>query len=140
GLHLILDGQQRLTSLNVGLRGHYLVRRKGARRDNPNAVTRQKLYLNLRHDAENQEAEIGEGTYYEFAFLEPTHVNESGKLWFEVSGILRVENEPAVDQLRDGIIDGLGDDTTRAQERVIRRNFDRLFRAIHRDNVIMYYV
>ncbi|RYH30902.1 DUF262 domain-containing protein, partial [archaeon] len=43
-LHLILDGQQRLTSLNVGLRGYYTLRPKYARRANKDSQTHLKLY------------------------------------------------------------------------------------------------
>ncbi len=47
---LVLDGQQRLTSLLIGLRGTYSVRARYGRRHNPNAWSRQRLYLDLLKD------------------------------------------------------------------------------------------
>ncbi len=43
----ILDGQQRLTSLYIGLRGSYSYKEHMKRRDNPAAFPQRKLYLNL---------------------------------------------------------------------------------------------
>lgn len=40
-LTLVLDGQQRLTSLLIGLEGTYTIKRKYLRWDNPNAWVRQ---------------------------------------------------------------------------------------------------
>lgn len=47
----VLDGQQRLTALNIGLRGSYARRVKGGWWDNPKAFPRRHLYLNLVADA-----------------------------------------------------------------------------------------
>jgi uncharacterized protein with ParB-like and HNH nuclease domain len=47
---LVLDGQQRLTSLMLGLRGSYTVKTKNKRINNPDAWTRQHLYLDLLKD------------------------------------------------------------------------------------------
>src|SRR6185312_10926315 len=47
---LVLDGQQRLTSLLIGLRGSFTVRPKYARRNNPDAWSRQRLYIDLLKD------------------------------------------------------------------------------------------
>lgn len=46
-LNLVLDGQQRLTSLCIGLKGAYVVRKKYRQWDNPNAWSKQQLYLDL---------------------------------------------------------------------------------------------
>src|SRR5215203_3139733 len=47
---LVLDGQQRLTSLLIGLRGTFTVRSKYGRRNNPDAWSRQRLYIDLLKD------------------------------------------------------------------------------------------
>jgi uncharacterized protein with ParB-like and HNH nuclease domain len=47
---LVLDGQQRLTSLLIGLRGSYTVKTKGKRWDNPDAWVKQRLYMDLFKD------------------------------------------------------------------------------------------
>src|SRR5271166_2710294 len=46
-LSLVLDGQQRLTSLMIGLRGTYTAKKKYKRWDNPDARSAQKLHLDL---------------------------------------------------------------------------------------------
>ena len=47
---LVLDGQQRLTSLLIGLRGTFTVRSKYKRRNNPESWSKQRLYLDLLKD------------------------------------------------------------------------------------------
>lgn len=41
----VLDGQQRLTALYIGLAGTYAYRKARARKSNPNAYPRRALYL-----------------------------------------------------------------------------------------------
>ncbi|GAA8144181.1 hypothetical protein NP0151_07590 [Helicobacter pylori] len=48
-LYIVLDGQQRLTSLYIGLKGTRTLKKKRARNDNPNAYEEKRLYLNLKH-------------------------------------------------------------------------------------------
>src|SRR5690606_582922 len=59
----ILDGQQRLTSLYIGLKGTYAEKVKGKRWDSNKAFPKKKLYLNLLPPAEDIEK------HYEFEFL-----------------------------------------------------------------------
>lgn len=49
---VVLDGQQRLTSLNIGLLGSYSKRARCQRKDNPD-YQEYKLYMLISHDAEN---------------------------------------------------------------------------------------
>ncbi|GAA6949545.1 hypothetical protein CHC179_12700 [Helicobacter pylori] len=48
-LYIVLDGQQRLTSLYIGLKGTRTLRRKYAKKNNPNDYEEKRLYLNLKH-------------------------------------------------------------------------------------------
>lgn len=90
----ILDGQQRMTSLYIGLMGYYAEKLKHKRKDNENAYPVKKLYLNLmnKFDAENSN-ELG--LTYDFKFCEPSKVEELNKsdkaYWFEVKKILNPE-------------------------------------------------
>src|SRR5438067_7871376 len=61
-LTLVLDGQQRLTSLMLGLKGIYEVKKKHKRWDNPNAWSRRKLYLDLLADPrlDDEDGETGQ--------------------------------------------------------------------------------
>src|SRR4051812_41391194 len=65
-LTLVLDGQQRLTSLLIGLKGSYTAKKKHKRRDRADAWVKYTLYLDLFKDA-GQEPEDGElGLRYGF--------------------------------------------------------------------------
>lgn len=61
----VLDGQQRLTSLNIGLRGSYAFRNSGGRRANPLAYPTRRLFLNVSGHAPENEA----GLRYDLRFL-----------------------------------------------------------------------
>lgn len=47
---LVLDGQQRLTALSIGLRGFYETKKPKAWWNNPNAWTKRRLHLDLFKD------------------------------------------------------------------------------------------
>ncbi|MBB3040119.1 GmrSD restriction endonuclease domain-containing protein [Hoyosella altamirensis] len=83
----VLDGQQRLTALNIGLRGSYAEKRPGAWRTNPNAYPATRLYLNLR----NKAPENDEGREFDFRFLSEAQLaNFAGNqeyLWFPVAEV-----------------------------------------------------
>lgn len=97
----ILDGQQRMTSLYIGLMGSYAEKLKHKKKENKNAYPVKKLYLNLMY---NPEATDELGLTYDFKFLEPAEVqkiNASGnEHWFKVGEILNSEYEDA-----NGILD-----------------------------------
>ncbi len=88
----ILDGQQRMTSLYIGLKGTYAEKLKYKSKNNKNNYPVKKLYLNLmnKFDAENADER---GLTYDFKFCEPSEAgkaNKSGKEhWFEVGEILK---------------------------------------------------
>jgi len=140
-LTLVLDGQQRLTSLMIGLKGSYVSKKKYKRWDNPDAWVRQKLYLDLlkdaRTDEENGNAEAG--VYYGLAFLDKPPKPSSEHHWFEVGKILNFDSEKAFDEFREKAEDAMPDDITKGRTLVFRRNLERLYRAIWRDEVIAYY-
>ena len=88
----VLDGQQRLTSLYIGLKGSYAYRRPKVWEENSERVyPTRRLYLNIEHKLEEQE----DGRVYEFSFLkdEDTNQNEIYKSkWFRVGKILDLKN------------------------------------------------
>lgn len=90
-LHIVLDGQQRLTSLYVGLKGSRTLRRKKGWVDNPNAYEEKKLYLNLKHIPEFDDPEDN----FEFQFLkyEESLIKDENHYWFKVGNILEMKVE-----------------------------------------------
>ncbi len=136
---LVLDGQQRLTSFMIGLKGSYLVKKKHMRWSNPNAWTRQMLYLDVLHDPE-LDAEDGEmGVRYGLQFLDPSALPEQGHHWFPVGRILDFASEHRFEEFVEGEIENLPGGGTLAQSRIARLNFRSLHRAIWRNDSIAYF-
>ena len=66
GVTAVLDGQQRFTALNIGLRGSYAWKRKYYRRSSDHAFPKRRLYLNLKQPASTT-TDVEDK--YEFRFL-----------------------------------------------------------------------
>jgi hypothetical protein len=83
----VLDGQQRLTSLNIGLRGTYAYRNPRAWANKAWSYPERRLYLNLLGEAPENEA----GLKYHLAFLTKEQIEQSvdddTKKWFPVRDI-----------------------------------------------------
>ncbi len=87
-LCIVLDGQQRLTSLYIGLKGTRTLKKKGARSDNPNAYEEKRLYLNLKHQPNMDNPEDN----YQFEFHAKAPANDEEHFWFKVGDILELES------------------------------------------------
>ncbi|MGL2689559.1 DUF262 domain-containing protein [Helicobacter pylori] len=87
-LYIVLDGQQRLTSLYIGLKGTRTLKKKKARNDNPNAYEEKRLYLNLKYQPNMDNPEDN----YEFEFHAKTPENNEEHWWFKVGDILESES------------------------------------------------
>jgi hypothetical protein len=110
-----LDGQQRLTSLNIGLRGTYAYKIHGGWSNKAWSYPKRRLYLNLLGEAPENEF----GLKYHFQFLTQDDLEAAAedetKTWFPVSEIfdsaepaamMKIpakygvgNNEPAVDRI-----------------------------------------
>ncbi len=139
-LTLVLDGQQRLTALMIGLRGTYIAKKKYKRWDNPDAWSNQRLHLDLLAESRQEEDGAETGLYYRFEFMEDAPDPDAEQYWFRVGRILdfdeRAKFEAFLDQQDDALADaGL----PKTDRRVFERNLKRLYEAIHTDEVIAYY-
>ena len=136
---LVLDGQQRLTSLLIGLRGSFTARPKYARKSNPDAWSKQRLYLDLLKDATIEDDEDERGVTYGLKFSEEEPKSTANHLWIKIGRILDCTSDNAFDRLADEILERLPGSTTRTMEKVARKNLDRLYRPVWKDEVIAYY-
>ena len=94
-LTAVLDGQQRLTALNIGLRGSMAIKEPNKRWSNPLAFPRRKLHLDLLA----MRGEDEEGEAFRFRFLEPDNAAEhKDALWYPVPEILAVVNTARLSQ------------------------------------------
>lgn len=132
----ILDGQQRLTSLYIGLRGTYAYKEPRKRWDNPQAFPVRRLYLNLLTPKKN-----GDETdmVYDFAFLtdEEARAVSDETYWFKVGDILNLEEQWAVNDYL--IAHGL---TQRPEEqaRFANKTLFKLWAVVHERAVINYFL
>ena len=86
----VLDGQQRLTSLYIGLRGSYAYRMPRLREENTERVyPTRKLYLNLSKPLKNEE----DGRIYDFKFLTGRESSGCKENWFQVSEIFGLSDD-----------------------------------------------
>jgi hypothetical protein len=89
----VLDGQQRLTALNIGLRGSMAVKQPNKWWTNPDAFPKRTLRLNLLAPLEPDE----DGIVYDFRFLDDEQAARSSEaLWFRVPEILGMKDGPAM--------------------------------------------
>ncbi len=96
GTMAVLDGQQRLTSLNIALYGSFAEKKKYAWWANPDAFPVKRLYLNLAADPADEEL----GLKYDLRFLtdkEASPQEGEPKNWFRVGQVLDLANSgPAI--------------------------------------------
>ncbi len=88
----VLDGQQRLTALNIGLRGGHAAKAKYRQRARATSYPKKLLYLDLRAEPRLSEDRY-EDQMYRFEFLEPTRAEQDnaasdGTHWFRAGQVL----------------------------------------------------
>ena len=138
----ILDGQQRMTSLYIGLKGTYAYKLSYKRWDNPQAYPKRKLYLNLL--TENEETD----STYKFLFLTDSEVEEANSIvddngqavdfWFPVGEILNFKQEYEVNTYL--IKNKLTSHSDANKAMFANEALFKLFTAIHRKETISYYL
>lgn len=129
----ILDGQQRLTALYLGLKGTYAYKLKGKRWDNPDAFPARMLYLNLLNTSQDSSCD------YEFRFLteEESTFKDPVTYWFKVGDILGFDKE--VDVARYPIRNNIGGSDSKKTEFAVSALF-KLYTVIKKDPVIHYFL
>jgi len=142
---LVLDGQQRLTSLLIGLQGSYTVKRKHKRKATDDAWDEKILFIDLAHapemeaDQENDElSPIAE--HYRFEFVDQAHppISKGDELWFEVGLILAA---PTPEQ-RDVMVENWVEANLNLSETgrtMARANLLRLWDAVWHDQAMAYF-
>ena len=95
GFVAVLDGQQRLTSLNIGLRGSFAWKEYKAHwNNNEHSIPTRRLYLNIPNELQDQE----DDRVYQFQFLKDADTcqadiyDDETVKWFKVSKINDLKN------------------------------------------------
>ncbi len=123
----ILDGQQRLTSLNIGLRGEHAQKLPRLWWNNPDAFPSARLYLNLNAAAPENDL----GIEYDFRFFVDPSESSPQAHWFPVASI-RDRRYSDVDDIYD-YVDEHG--LTEYGKRPFR-TLARLWRVVHKERFI----
>ena len=126
----VLDGQQRLTALNIGLRGSMAIKQPNKWWTNSDAFPKRLLRLDLLAQQEPDE----DGVVYRFRFLDDAQAaRDDTAHWFVVANILGMSDGPAMlTTLMEGGLSG-------EQLKAAYSTLDRLHRVIHSHNLINYY-
>lgn len=133
GIIAILDGQQRLTSIYIALKGSFAEKLPRKRWDNDLAYPKKKLYLNLISGSDNSELE------YDFVFLtdEEANENDENNYWFRVGDILNLKEPGEVNSylIRNQIFQNY----TVEQAEFANNALFKLHNVIHITPLISYY-
>ena len=125
----VLDGQQRLTSLYIGLKGTYAYKGHGKWwEDSEKSLPTRRLYLNIVEGLSEQE----DGRLFEFKFLRDTETDTSeiyNDKWFKVGAILNYADEDKFDDFVDEF-----------DSKYTRKTLKALRKAIHEKLLINYFL
>jgi hypothetical protein len=158
----VLDGQQRLSSMFIGLMGTHTEKAPYKRRANQSAYETMSLYLNLLSlpytITTDNRIEEQEDRNFEFRFLKGDvsksntlrrvtdidghFLREEPMLWMKVGDVLKWYEDPEFDQIIEELSYERTDLQKKAlvdQKRVIKRALETLHRRLHRDELINYF-
>ena len=130
----ILDGQQRLTALYVGLRGSYAYKEPRKRWDNPQAFPKRHLYLNLRGPSKDESRDL----LYDFRFLSDQEFDGGNDgFWFRVGDILDIKTQFEVNNylIANTLMDG-----DKKSARFANETLFKLWSVVHDSRVINYFL
>ena len=130
-LTAVLDGQQRITALNIGLCGSMALRLPNKWRNNPNAYPLKHLYVDLlatHGDADD----AGERYRFEFLTRERADTPTPNECWFKVADILGMEDGPPM-------LAWLNEKLPQEQLNQAYAVLHKLYQVVHIQKVIAFY-
>ncbi|MDT7042672.1 DUF262 domain-containing protein [Candidatus Nitronereus thalassa] len=159
----VLDGQQRLSSIYIGLMGTHTEKAPYKRSSNPNAYEKMCLFLNLLSlpyniDAENRIV-LREDRNFEFCFLtqdgavtnvarrvtreDGTEGRDEAMYWMKVGQVLSWEEDPEFDKIIEGFMEdcptAIQKEAFARQKRLIKKGLQTLYNRIHIDRLVNYF-
>lgn len=138
---LVLDGQQRLTSLLIGLRGTYAEKAKGARHTTASAWSPKTLYLDLLKDPKESDEDGSDlGITYGLSFQERPPTSGHRHHWFKVGAILDHRSPDRLDALVAKVNAELHPGVTDYDRQVADEALRRLHRVIWHDEAVNFYL
>jgi len=140
---LVLDGQQRLTSLLIGLAGTYTVR-NGLRGRGAGWIPKI-LMLNLLQapemELENDDGTSARDLYYGFKFFPAERLpkNDVHAVWFKVQNIVTQTDHDQLAAAIDRLLLSNPDLPEQARH-TLRTNITRLWEVVHKEESLAYYL
>ncbi len=134
GVTAVLDGQQRLTSIYIALKGTYAYKIPRKRWDNDQAYPERKLHLNILSPSTN------EGREFDFEFLTADEANENNEttFWFPVPNILDLKE---LEDISNFLIEnGIFSDYPKEIASFANKALSKLYKVIHIDPSISYFL
>lgn len=136
----VLDGQQRLTSMLIGLRGSFTQRERYARKSSAASYRANHLYLDLFKDPTvHEEDDEITANRYAFKFSDVAPRSDHRRLWIRVGDVLDLEGEDALSEYGDRLFANVPDRASEADLEVAERNLRRLHELVWRDEAVSYY-
>lgn len=135
GVTAVLDGQQRLTSIYLGLKGTYAYKLKYFLKSSIDSYPVRKLYLNIISPSQD------ENNLYDFKFLTSKEAAvDSMQYWFEVGNILNMKTEGDVmEYITDNITYNNSTTYTKEQAKFAINTLSKLYNIINNAGIISYY-
>lgn len=129
-LTAVLDGQQRLTALNIGLRGSMAWKRPRMWWNNPDAFPVRQLHLDVLWEPDNDDEELR----YRFEFLTRgrSEAARDGECWFPVGTVLGMDGGP-------DMMEWVTERLPKEQMVPAYKTLDKLYRVVHTENTVAFY-
>lgn len=138
---LVLDGQQRITSLLIALRGTFAEKAKYKRSSSADAWAEKTLYLDLLQDPtgdyEDEDTNLGVSYGFRFHTLPPR--NDYRRHWFRLGDMLNYRSEQQLVALIEANLAKLHHGVTAYERELVTSSLRRLHQVIWSEEVINYY-
>jgi hypothetical protein len=138
---LVLDGQQRITSLLIALRGTFAEKTKYKRSSSADAWSEKTLYLDLLQDPagdyEDDDSDLGVSYGLRFHATPPR--NDYRRYWFRLGDMLNYRTDENLEMLIKTTLAKMHHGVTAYERELITSSLRRLHQVIWTDEVINYY-
>lgn len=138
---LVLDGQQRITSLLIALRGSFAEKAKHKRSSSPDAWSEKTLYIDLLKDpnAEFEEEDVEFGVSYGLRFHALQPRSDHRHQWFRVGDMLNHRSSEKLEVLIEATLARVHHGVTAYERDLITATLRRLHEVVWAEEVINYY-
>lgn len=131
-----------MTSLLIGLRGTFSIRKKHTHRSNPDNWERQQLYLDLLKDpddADEDDEDSERSIAYGLKFHSLPPRSSHRHLWIRLSTILNHVSEDQLAELERKVLRELHRDATPRETDIVLRNLRRLHAVVWGEELLNYF-